>query len=152
MSNDSVVAIYARVSSDQQAKNKTIESQLAALQEKIKADGERLVEEMVFVDPGVTGATLIRPQLERLRDSASLGLIDRLYILSPDRLSRKYAHLALLMEEFTNSGVEVRFLNHAIGKTPEEQLLLQMQGMIAEYERAKIMERNRRGIPLIGTN
>jgi site-specific DNA recombinase len=145
MSKDSVVAIYARVSSDQQAKNKTIESQMAALQEKIKADGERLVEEMVFVDDGVTGATLIRPQLERLRDSASLGLIDRLYILSPDRLSRKYAHQALLLEEFANSGVEVCFLNHAIGKTPEEELLLQLQGMIAEYERAKIMERNRRG-------
>ena len=145
MSKDRVVALYARVSSDQQAKNHTIESQLASLKEKIIGDGETLIDDMMFVDEGVTGATLIRPQLERLRDSVALGLIDRLYILSPDRLSRKYAYQALLMEEFSASGVEVRFLNHAIGKTPEEELLLQMQGMIAEYERAKIMERNRRG-------
>ena len=145
MSKDNVVAIYARVSSDQQAKNNTVGSQIASLKEKVEADGETLIEEMIFVDSGVSGATLIRPQLERLRDSASLGMLDRIYILSPDRLSRKYAHQVLLMEEFSDSGIEVCFLNHAIGKTPEEELLLQMQGMISEYERAKIMERNRRG-------
>lgn len=49
------------------------------------------------------------------------------------------------MEEFSGIGIKVRFLNHAIGKTPEDEMLLQMQGMFAEYERAKIMERNRRG-------
>ena len=145
MSKRIVVAIYARVSSDQQAKNNTIGSQIESLREKIEADGEKLTKEMMFVDEGASGAILIRPELERLRDMASLGLIDRLYILSPDRLSRKYAHQVLLLEEFSDSGVDVRFLNHAIGKTPEEELLLQMQGMISEYERAKIMERNRRG-------
>ncbi len=97
MNKDMVVAIYARVSSDQQAKNNTIGSQIESLKEKVKADGETLIEEMMFIDAGVSGATLIRPQLERLRDSVSLGLIDRLYILSPDRLSRKYAYQALLM-------------------------------------------------------
>lgn len=70
---------------------------------------------MRFVDAGVSGATLIRPQLERLRDRAALGLVDRLYVLSPDRLSRKYAHQALLMEELLACGVQVVFLNHAIG-------------------------------------
>ena len=132
MSKDIVVAIYARVSSDQQAKSKTVGSQIESLREKIEADGETLIEDMMFVDAGASGATLIRPQLERLRDIASLGLIDRLYILSPDRLSRKYAHQVLLLEEFSDSGVDVRFANHAIGKTPEEELLLQMQGMISE--------------------
>jgi site-specific DNA recombinase len=145
MSTPLMVAIYARVSSDQQAKSGTIESQLAALRERIVADGEQIAEEMLYVDDGVSGATLIRPQLERLRDRAALGLVDRLYVLSPDRLSRKYAHQVLLMEELSACGVEVVFLNHAIGTTPEEELLLQMQGMISEYERAKIMERNRRG-------
>ena len=145
MSEQPVVALYARVSSDQQAKSGTIESQVAALRERIISDGEQIAEELCFIDAGVSGATLIRPQLERLRDRADLGLLDRLYVLSPDRLSRKYAHQALLMEEFNNCGIEIVFLNHAIGKTPEEELLLQMQGMIAEYERAKIMERNRRG-------
>jgi site-specific DNA recombinase len=145
MKTERVVAIYARVSSDQQAKRETVGSQVGALKEKIITDGESFIEEMAFIDEGVSGATLIRPQLERLRDSVALGLIDRLYILAPDRLSRKYAHQVLLMEEFSSYGVEVVFLNHAIGATPEEDLLLQMQGMIAEYERAKIMERNRRG-------
>jgi len=145
MSDTLMVAIYARVSSDQQAKNGTIESQIAALKERVAADGEQVAEDMLFIDAGVSGATLIRAQLEQLRDRAALGLMDRLYVLSPDRLSRKYAHQVLLMEELSACGVEVVFLNHAIGTTPEEELLLQMQGMIAEYERAKIMERNRRG-------
>lgn len=145
MSHAVMVAFYARVSSEQQAKRGTIDSQIAALVERIAVDGEQIVEDMRFVDVGISGATLIRPQLERLRDSAALGLVDRLYVLSPDRLSRKYAHQALLMEELSACGVQVVFLNHAIGVTPEESLLLQMQGMISEYERAKIMERNRRG-------
>ncbi|MNV89324.1 hypothetical protein D3C71_1836080 [compost metagenome] len=119
MSQAVMVAFYARVSSDQQAKRGTIESQIAALTERIVADGAQVAEDMRFVDAGVSGATLIRPQLERLRDRAALGLVDRLYVLSPDRLSRKYAHQALLMEELSACGVEVVFLNHAIGVTPE---------------------------------
>jgi site-specific DNA recombinase len=145
MNQSHMVAAYARVSSDQQAKSGTIDSQLAALKERIASDGEQIAEDMLFVDAGVSSATLIRPQLERLRDRAALGMMERLYVLSPDRLSRKYAHQVLLLEELLACGVEVVFLNHAIGTTPEEELLLQMQGMIAEYERAKIMERNRRG-------
>ena len=101
MSQAVIVAFYARVSSDQQAKRGTIESQIAALTERIVADGVHVAEDMRFVDAGVSGATLIRPQLERLRDRAALGLADRLYVLSPDRLSRKYAHQALLMEELS---------------------------------------------------
>ena len=145
MSDTRMVAAYARVSSDQQAKSGTIDSQIAALKERIVDDGEQIAEEMFFVDAGVSGATLVRPQLEQLRDRAAFGLMDRLYVLSPDRLSRKYAHQVLLMEELSACGVEVVFLNHAVGTSPEEELLLQMQGMISEYERAKIMERNRRG-------
>ena len=145
MSDTRMVAAYARVSSDQQAKSGTIDSQIAALKERIVDDGEQIAEEMFFADAGVSGATLVRPQLEQLRDRAAFGLMDRLYVLSPDRLSRKYAHQVLLMEELSACGVEVVFLNHAVGTSPEEELLLQMQGMISEYERAKIMERNRRG-------
>ena len=145
MSKSDMVALYARVSSVQQAKQGTIESQISALVERIAADGATIGEDMHFVDAGVSGATLIRPQLERLRDCAAFGMLDRIYVLSPDRLSRKYAYQVLLMEEFQACGVQIVFLNHRIGDTPEESLLLQMQGMISEYERAKIMERNRRG-------
>ena len=139
------VAIYARVSSEQQAKAATIESQVQALVDRAAQDGHELEEEFHFIDAGYSGASLVRPALEQLRDVAYAGGIDRLYVHSPDRLARKYAYQVLLIEEFDRAGVEVVFLNHAMGKTPEEDLLLQMQGMIAEYERAKILERSRRG-------
>jgi site-specific DNA recombinase len=76
---------------------------------------------------------------------ASAGTLDRVYVHSPDRLARKYAYQVLLIDELHRCGVEVVFLNHEVGKSPEEELLLQVQGMVAEYERAKIMERSRRG-------
>lgn len=139
------VAIYARVSSDQQAQEATIESQIHDLKQRIADDGYELEEEFCFLEDGFTGATLVRPALEQLRDAAYHGGIDRLYVHSPDRLARKYAWQVLLLEEFTHAGVEIVFLNREIGKSPEEDLLLQMQGMIAEYERAKILERSRRG-------
>lgn len=87
----------------------------------------------------------MRPALERLRDGIAAGAIDRLYVHSPDRLARKYACQVLLIDEFQRAGVEVVFLNRALGETPEDELLLQVQGMVAEYERAKILERSRRG-------
>jgi site-specific DNA recombinase len=139
------VAIYARVSSDQQAEAGTIASQLAALGERVVQDGCRLADELTFIDEGYSGATLIRPALERVRDMAAMGGIDRLYVLSPDRLARKYAYQALMMDELQQAGVVVVFLNRELGKSPEDELLLQVQGMIAEYERAKMMERSRRG-------
>ena len=143
--NDIQVALYARVSSEQQSEAKTVESQVADLRAKIAARGETLGTEQEFVDDGYSGATLIRPALERLRDVIAAGGIDRLYVHCPDRLARNYAHQVLLLDEFTRAGVEVVFLNREVGQTPEDQLLLQVQGMIAEYERAKILERSRRG-------
>jgi site-specific DNA recombinase len=139
------VALYARVSSEQQAKEQTIASQLHALRGRIADDGLDCDPELCFVDDGFSGSTLIRPALDRLRDQAAAGAIDRLYILSPDRLSRKYAYQVLIVEELVRCGVEIVFLNHPLGQNPEENLLLQVQGMIAEYERTKIMERSRRG-------
>jgi len=151
MANDStrmnpvLGAFYARVSSDQQAQEQTIESQVTALRERIAADGVVLENEFEYLDDGVSGTTLTRPALERLRDAAYAGSFQRLYVHSPDRLARKYAYQVLLLEELQRHGVTVVFLNRAIGVSPEEDLLLQMQGMFAEYERAKILERSRRG-------
>lgn len=137
--------LYARVSSEQQAEAKTIASQLAALRVRIGDDGLVVPSEREFVDEGYSGATLVRPSLERLRDLAAAGGLDRLYVHSPDRLARKYAYQVLLLDELQRAGVEVIFLNRALGETPEDELLLQVQGMVAEYERAKILERSRRG-------
>jgi site-specific DNA recombinase len=139
------VALYARVSSDQQAEQHTIDSQLAELTTRAERDGHRVREDLRFIDNGHSGASLIRPALERLRDLVALSAIDLVYIQSPDRLARSYAHQVLLIEEFTHAGTQVVFLNRPIGTTPEDSLLLQLQGMFAEYERAKVLERSRRG-------
>jgi site-specific DNA recombinase len=138
-------ALYARVSSEQQSQQGTIDSQLADLRQRIEADGLTVDMELCFIDDGYVGSTLVRPALDRLRDMAYAGAFDRLYVHCPDRLARKYAWQMLLVEELHRSGVELIFLNRMIGVSPEEDLLLQMQGMIAEYERTKIMERCRRG-------
>jgi site-specific DNA recombinase len=138
-------ASYARVSSDQQVEANTVASQIAALRARVAADGLALPEERQFVDEGYSGATLIRPALEQLRDLVAVGGVDRLYVHSPDRLARKYAYQVLLIDEFQRAGVEVIFLNRELGRSPEDELLLQVQGMVAEYERAKILERSRRG-------
>jgi len=140
-----LAAIYARVSSEQQAEAATIASQVAALEERVVQDGLVLESQMRFLAEGYRGATLIRPALERLRDMAATGTIARLYVHSPDRLARKYAYQVLLLDEFSRCGVEVVFRNHRLGQTPEEELRLQVQGMVAEYERAKILEPSRRG-------
>jgi site-specific DNA recombinase len=139
------VAIYARVSSDRQAQEQTIESQVAALRERVAEDGHTLDEELCFLDDGISGSTLNRPALERLRDLAYVGGFQKLYVHSPDRLARRYAYQVLVVEELNKHGIQIEFLNRSIGVSPEEDLLLQMQGMFAEYERAKIMERSRRG-------
>jgi site-specific DNA recombinase len=138
-------AIYARVSSEHQAQAQTIASQIAALRERVAADGLQLVDELTFIDDGFSGASLVRPALERLRDVAASGGLERLYVYSPDRLARRYAYQVLLMDELRRVGVEVTFLNRAVSQTPEDDLLLQVQGVVAEYERAKLLERVRRG-------
>jgi len=138
-------ALYARVSSESQARDNTIASQVTALRERIAADGFQLEPDHNYVDDGYSGAVLIRPALERLRDAVASGHVARIYVHAPDRLARRYAHQVLLIDEFRRAGAEVVFLNHPIGGTAEDDLLLQVQGVIAEYERAKILERGRRG-------
>jgi site-specific DNA recombinase len=140
-----IVALYARVSSTQQAAAGTIASQIAALRERIAADGLPLLPDYEFIDDGYSGATLLRPALERLRDAVAANQIDALYVHSPDRLARNYAYQVLLLDEFTRAGVPVVFLNRPLGESPEDDLLLQVQGMVAEYERAQALERSRRG-------
>ena len=97
-----------------------------------------------YVDDGCSGSRLQRPGLDSLRDDAPKGLFQAIYILSPDRLARKYAYQVLVIEELRKTGVEVVFMNQPVTDKPEDQLLLGIQGIIAEYERAQIMERTRR--------
>jgi site-specific DNA recombinase len=138
-------AIYARVSSNQQREQATIASQTAALQAFAAAHDYLVPPAWVFEDEGYSGATLIRPGLEGLRDLAASGQIAAALVYAPDRLSRKYAYQILLTEELARAGVVVVFLQAPAADTAEDRLLLQVQGMIAEYERAQIAERTRRG-------
>ena len=140
-----IAAIYARVSSERQKEQNTIASQTALLKEFAQAQGWTVPPEWIFEDEGYSGGVLTRPGLERLRDLMAEGRIEGVLVYAPDRLSRNYAYQVLLLEEFTRRGVETIFLKSGPGETPEEKLLLQFQGMIAEYERAQIAERTRRG-------
>jgi len=140
-----MAAIYARVSSEQQREQHTIASQTAALIAFAKTHAWEVPKEWVFEDEGYSGATLERPGLERIRDLAAEGQIQVVLVYAPDRLSRKYAYQILLIEEFARHGVETLFIKAPQGTTAEDQLLVQFQGMIAEYERAQILERSRRG-------
>lgn len=143
--NGKTAALYARVSSQQQREDQTIASQLAALERYATEHGYVVPEQWTFLDEGYTGATLLRPGLERLRDLVAQEQPDVVLVHSPDRLARKYAYQVIVVEELRRGGVEVIFLKSSHGDSPEDELLLQFQGMIAEYERALIAERTRRG-------
>lgn len=138
-------ALYARVSSEKQAQANTIDSQISAIREQINKDGNTLLKEYEFIDNGYTGSSIVRPGLESLRDCAANNMIDIVYIHSPDRLARKYAYQYLLIEELTKLDIKIKFMNSKLEDNPESNLLLQVQGIISEYERTKIMERSRRG-------
>lgn len=138
-------AMYVRVSTQQQKEGATIESQKALLLLHASKKGFEIQPEWIFADDGVTGSKLARPALDRLRDFAFEGLFEDIFILSPDRLSRKYAYQAILMDEFGRNGLKVHFQNSNDPVTATDHLLIQIQGMFAEYERAQIAERSRRG-------
>ncbi|MCA1677442.1 MAG: recombinase family protein [Actinobacteria bacterium] len=141
-----VAAIYARVSSERQRQDETIQSQTVGLRELAAERGLLLLDDLVFEDEGFSGATLTRPALERLRDRAAEGAFEVLLCHAPDRLARRYAYQVLVLEELTRAGVEVVFARGGEHSgSPEDELLRQFQGMIAEYERAQIRERTRRG-------
>src|SRR6266536_3036815 len=136
---------HARVSSARQKEQQTIQSQTAALLAHAAKLGLDVPAEWVFEDEGCSGATLVRPALERLRDLVCQVPVEVVLCHAPDRLARKYAYQALLVEEFARAGTEVCFVNGPTGDRPEDALLVQFQGMIAEYEKAQIIERTRRG-------
>lgn len=139
------VALYARVSSGHQEQEQTIESQLEALRANVREHGYELEEKHVYVDDGIIGARMDRPGLDRLRDAARDGEFKAVVVYDVDRLARKFVYQEVLREELRQHGCEMMALKGHIGQTPEDQMLVQMQGVFAEYERAKIFDRTRRG-------
>src|SRR5262249_16842720 len=138
-------AIYVRVSTQRQAQTQTIEQQIECLRAHLVNRGEPLAEEDIFRDDGYSGATLRRPGLDRLRDRAALATFDCVYVTDPDRLARNFVHQVLLIEELQKGGCQVEFLDRPMSRDPHDQLLLQIRGAVAEYERTLIAERMRRG-------
>lgn len=139
------VALYARVSTKRQEKKGTIASQIEALRNYAREHKYVIAKDYVCKDDGYSGASLARPELDRLRDGAQAAAFDAILVLSPDRLSRKYAYLILMLEEFERFGIPVIFLEQPPPDDPHSSLLVQIQGAVAEYERAKLAERYRRG-------
>ncbi len=139
------VALYARVSTRRQAQAQTVEQQLERLTGHTRQQGWDVPLDHIFRDDGYSGASLRRPGLDRLRDRAAARALDLVVIAAPDRLARNYVHQVLLLEELEGHGCAVRFLDRPMGHDPHDQLLLQIRGAVAEYERTLITERMRRG-------
>jgi len=139
-------ALYARVSTRRQEQEATIESQLAQLRHYAQAHGYDVPAERQFIDQAISGQRLVRPGLDRLRDAALAGAFEVLLCLSPDRLARNLGAQYVVLEELRHQEVEVIFLNQPpLGTDPQAQLLVNIQGAFAEYERVLISERMRRG-------
>jgi site-specific DNA recombinase len=138
-------AVYGRVSTTRQAQAQTIEQQLDRLRAAVAGHGWELHEQHVYRDDGYSGASLGRPGLDRLRDHAALAELDLVMVTAPDRLARNYVHQVLLIDELAGHGCQVEFLDRPMSQDPHDQLLLQIRGAVAEYERTLIAERMRRG-------
>ncbi len=139
------IAAYARVSTQKQESNETINSQIAIIKTFLEDNGHKIADEHIYIDEGFSGSVMARPGLDKLRDGVAMQRYDKVLVYDPDRLARKYVYQMLIVEEFERHECSLYFIRCPIGKTPDEALLLQMQGVIAEYERAKIAERTRRG-------
>lgn len=139
------IATYARVSTRQQEQQGTIQSQIAALTAYASAQGWEIAPDHAYVDAGYSGARLDRPGLEQLRDAAWRGELDAVLILAPDRLARHYAYQYVVVEELERVGCRVIFVNGPFDTSPEQRLVREVQGLFAEFERAALQERSRRG-------
>jgi site-specific DNA recombinase len=141
-----IAVLYARVSTSNQEEEATIESQIAAIEQYIKDKNYELPEDYYFLDQAVSGAYLERPALDNLRHLAVELAFSVMVCYSPDRLSRRYAHQWVIIDELERQGVRVEFVNQPdLGDNPQAQLLLGVQGLFAEYERSMIKERLRLG-------
>lgn len=140
------VAFYIRVSTPYQQQTHTIEQQLTRLHVALTDHPDWQIQEAhIYRDDGYSGATLNRPALDRLRDHAQQAAFERVLVTAPDRLARNYVHQMLLIDEFTQLGCPIEFIDRPMSDDPHDQLVLQIRGAVAEYERTLIRDRMRRG-------
>src|SRR5919108_4223705 len=140
------VAAYARVSTDRQQQAQTIEQQVELLRAYVRRQPEWvLADEHIFRDDGYSGARLQRPGLDALRDQVARAAFDVVVITAPDRLARHFVHQMVVLDEWERAGIEVVFIDRPPSRDPHEQLVTQIRGAVAEYERTLIADRMRRG-------
>ncbi len=140
------IALYVRVSTSHQHQTHTIDQQVTRLRMYVTGQPTwSLCEEHIFCDEGYSGAKLKRPGLDHLRDQAAQAAFDLVLMTAPDRLARNYVHQMVVLEELRQYGCQVQFLDRPMSEDPHDQLLLQIRGAVAEYERVLIAERMRRG-------
>ncbi|HEY5866773.1 MAG TPA: recombinase family protein [Candidatus Tectomicrobia bacterium] len=140
------VALSVRVSTTRQHHTQTSEQHVARLREYVAMQPDwHLAEEPLSRDDGESGAKLQRPGLERLRDRAALAAVDQVRIPTPDRLARHSVPPLLLIDELSQRGCRVEFLDRPRSHDPHDQLLLHIRGAGAEYERVLMADRMRRG-------
>ena len=133
------------MSTERQTLAQTIEQQVERLTAHVHAQGETLRAEDIFRADGDRGATLKRPGVDRLRELVKEATLDRIVCASPDRLARNYVYQTVLLEEFEHAGCRVEFLEQPLGQDPQDHLLVQIRGAVAEYERTLLADRMRRG-------
>jgi site-specific DNA recombinase len=138
-----LIAIYARVSTARQEEEETIKTQLSAIREFAKNHGFTIVRE--YIDDGWSGDTLVRPQLDKLRQDVTKKMWQGVLFYDPDRLARRYSYQELVTDELREKGIEIFFVTTPSPKTGEEKILHGVRGLFAEYERLKIAERFRLG-------
>ncbi|MGI6642165.1 MAG: recombinase family protein [Limnochordia bacterium] len=136
-----LIGIYVRVSTEDQAvRGYSIPGQIRECK---ALAGQKPA--IIFADEGLSGDSLDRPALAKLRQAVREGKIKEVICLDPDRLSRKLLNQLLLTDEFDRHGVRLRFVNGDYSKTPEGTLFYALRGAISEFEKAKITERMCRG-------
>lgn len=138
------VAFYARVSTEEQREGQNIDSQLKELE--TFAQAHQWVPVGVYRDEGWSGAMLVRPDLDRLRDDAQKKLFDVVLINDVDRLARDVAHLSVIRRDLEGKGVRVMFRKLPGDLSPTQNLMVNILGSFAEFEREMILDRTRRGI------
>src|ERR1035438_3569489 len=137
------LAIYARVSTEEQREGQTIDSQIAELERFSRDKGWPIVG--IYKDEGWSGGIMERPDLDRLRDSAQKGVIDAVLINDVDRLARDVTHLGVIKRDLERHGVKVIFRKLPSDESPTSNLMVNILGSFAEFERELISDRTRRG-------
>ena len=129
------IAIYARVSTDEQ----TTDNQVLKLEQVADRNGWEV--EAIYADT-ISGAKSKRPELEKLMQSVMRKEVDIVMVWSVDRLGRSLQHLTALLSDIESKGINLYLHQHNIDtSTPSGKMLFQLLGVFAEFERSMIRER-----------